>query len=143
MFVPAPSVPLEEISPIGRSGTFKGVYKLGDGSRKYSDIEHRMVVMDHSTSCSLVAERGSSEFGEFISLGRLVFPRESGANASITLARRYIMEDDPRAKRSPWEAVFQIASKTRGLRDKDDWVPQAPAPWKLLPLVEEPADAEQ
>ena len=92
-----------------------------------------MVVMDHTTTCSLVAERGTSEFGEYISLGRLVFARDGNGPAQMTLARRYVTPDDPRAKLSPWEAVFRIASKMRGLRERDDFAPaQAPAPWKLL-----------
>ena len=94
-----------------------------------------MVIMDHTATASLVAERGTSEFGEYISLGRLVFAKE-GTPCCITLARRYIADDDPRAALSPWECLFRVASKTRGLREKDDFSPLAPAPWKLLNSME-------
>ena len=126
-------VRLEELSPIGRSGKFSGNYKIiqGEVSHKYSDIAHKIVVMDHAATCSLVAERGTSEFGEFVSLGRLVFGAR-GSPCSLTLARRYITDDDPRAHQSPWQTLFRIASKARGQREKQDFVPQAPAPWLLL-----------
>jgi hypothetical protein len=133
---------LEEHSPIGRSGKFSGLYKVNYGERKYSDIDHRMVVMDHTAAIALVAERGTSEYGEYVSLGRLIFPKD-GLPATITLARRYIPDDDPRARQSPWEGLFRIASKTRGLREKDDFVNQAPAPWKLLPQKYEPPQKEE
>ena len=133
-------VPLEEASPIGRSGKFGGIYKVGSGEvpRKYSDLDHKMSVMDHTVSCSLVAERGTSEFGAFVSLGRLIFPRDPHAPVTLTLARRYVTDDDVRAKLTTWEALFRIASKTRGLREKDDFANGQPAPWKLLPLKELP-----
>lgn len=129
-------VRLEELSPIGRSGTFGGTYVMTSGelTRKYSDINHRMVVMDHASTCSLVAERGTSEFGEFVSLGRLVFARDGKSPALLTLARQYVVEGDPRATQTPWQALFRIASKARGQREKNDFVPQCPAPWLLLPI---------
>lgn len=129
-------VKLEELSPIGRSGKFAGTYVMSsDGlTRKYQDIAHRMVVMDHASTCSLVAERGTSEFGEFVSLGRLVFARDGKSPALMTLARQYVVDGDPRASQSPWQAVFRIASKARGQREKNDFVPQCPAPWLLLPV---------
>ena len=92
--------------------------------------------MDHTEGCSLVAERGASDIGQYVSVGRLVFQSDGKrlAPAMLTVARRYLSDDDPCVKLSAWEVVFQIAGKIdRGCREKeDDIAPQAPAPWKLL-----------
>lgn len=126
-------VPLEVRCPIGRSGSFGGGYTNSDG-RAFYDHEHRLVVMDHLESCSLVAERGESNIGGcYISIGRLVFPRDGKGTALLTLARRYLTGDDPRAHMEPWELLFRMVGQvTRGCRERDDFAPQAPAPWKLL-----------
>lgn len=93
-------VPLEARCPFGRSGHFAGYFLL-DG-KDCSDIEHRLVFKDQ-----LVAARGTAFFGEFISAGRLVFPQGS-ASAYLTLARRYLTEDDLRVKLTAWAALLQI-----------------------------------
>ena len=126
--------PLEFRCPIGRSGSFSGNYTQGDG-RTFSDHEHRLVVLDHAETYSLVAERGESTIGgEYVSIGRLVFPKAGKSPAQLTLARRYIRTDDPRVKMTPWELVFDVSSQvSRGsCREKDDFAPQVLAPWKLL-----------
>lgn len=123
-FLARDEVGLEEMCPFGRSGYFTGTYKLdndGSGFRDYSDDVHRICFKDHTASWSLVAARGSCTFGEFISAGRLVFP-QGNTPATLTLARRYLTEDDPRTKLSAWGALHQIDSKLEGRE----------APWKPL-----------
>ena len=127
-------VPLEVRCPIGRSGGFSGIYSQGDG-RSFYDHEHRLVILDHGEACSLVAERGESTIGgEYISVGRLTFPKGKLDNAYLTLARRYITAEDPRSKITPWQFVFDIANQVSraSCREKDDFASQALAPWKLL-----------
>jgi hypothetical protein len=127
-------VPLEVRCPIGRSGSFGGSYVQGDG-RTFGDHVHRLCVLDHSDVCSLVAERGESTIGgEYVSIGRLVFAKSGKGLATLTLARRYITSADARATMSPWQFVFGIAGQVSRVscREKDDFVAQALAPWKLL-----------
>ena len=117
-------VGLEEVCPYGRSGYFTGTYKLdndGSGFQDYSDDIHRVCFKDHTASWSLVAARGSCTFGEFVSAGRLVFP-QGNTPATLTLARRYLTEDDARTKLTAWGALLQIDSKLEGRE----------APWKPL-----------
>ena len=82
------SLTLEVRCPIGRSGSFSGSYVQGDG-RTFGDHIHRLCVLDHSEGCSFIAERGESTIGgEYISVGRLVFPKGGKSFATLTLARR-------------------------------------------------------
>jgi hypothetical protein len=127
-------VPLEVRCPIGRSGSFSGTYAQGDG-RTFSDHVHRLCVLDHGEGCSLVAERGESSIGgEYVSIGRIVFPKGGRGLATLTLARRYITAADARTAMTPWQFVFGIAGQVSraSCREKDDFIPQALAPWKLL-----------
>ena len=125
-------VPLEEHCPIGRSGGFKGLYTMADG-RTFQDYDHKMVIMDHTASCSLVAERGTSALGEYVSLGRLTHPREGkNTRATLTLARRYLENNDPRASAALWTWMAKLGSQvTRDCREQGDFAPHAPAPWRL------------
>ena len=125
-FLVRDGVPLEDTCPFGRSGYFNGYYKLdndGTGLRDYSDIEHRIVIKDHTAGWALVGARGTADFGEFISAGRLVFPHGTSP-ACLTLARRYLADNDPRVHLSAWAAVRQIDSNLEG-RDM---------PWKQLAM---------
>ena len=71
------------------SGTFTGTYKLdqGDGLADFSDHSHDWcAVSKQDEMFAVVGARGSTEFGEFVSLGRLDLEPEP----VLTLARRYI-----------------------------------------------------
>jgi len=127
-------VPLEIRCPFGRSGEFKGTYVPETGSKFY-DYEHNLVVMDHSPTCSLVAERGSSTIGNYVSVGRLTF--REGKNppvATLTLARRYIDAEDPRGKTTAWQNMMRLAgqvSRPGTCREKNDFEKGATAPWMI------------
>ena len=110
-------------------GRFFGSYKLdnGGGPEDFSDIEQTIRVvegpavggpMGDAEWCN-VGARGTTEFGEFVSLGTL----ERGTNL-LTLARRYISDDDPRCEMSAAEVVGRATSSGRG--------PMSPA--SLVPL---------
>jgi len=144
----ATGVPLEVRSPIGRSATFTGRYTLSEADADedddesgeepkqwFTDYEHRIVVMDHSSDCSLVAERGTSKAGEYLSFGRLLFAGASGDDSgepTLTVARRYLASDDARVNLQAWQALFRIAGRVdRSCRERSDFAPHAPAPWKM------------
>ena len=127
------------------AGTYK--LDNGDGPSDYSDLKHIIVVGKEGTGgpptnphvaffagvtsptnphmafspprtmCRIVAARGDTEFGEFVSLGQM---RDDG---TLTLARRYIASNDPRIKL----AAVQVASAAQA----DSSVPVEP--WDLLP----------
>jgi hypothetical protein len=123
-FLERDGVGLEDACPYGRSGNFHGSFKLnndGTGLRDYADLEHRIVFKNHSAGWSLAGARGTAEFGEFISAGRLTFP-QGETPAYLTLARRYLKDDDPRTQLSAWGTVLQIESNMEGRE----------APWKQL-----------
>ena len=96
--------------------SFTGSYKLdnGDGPEDFSDLEHTINAWEgppsHHPAChnwANVGAVGNTPFGRFVSLGRLDRPpNPDGTNSGgqsiggiytrLTLARRYIAEDDPR-----------------------------------------------
>jgi hypothetical protein len=112
-------------------GRFFGSYKLdnGGGPEDFSDIEQTIRVvegpavggpMGDAEWCN-VGARGTTEFGEFVSLGTL----ERGTNL-LTLARRYISDDDPRCEMSAAEVVGRVEE---GGEDQD----HTAEPWGALP----------
>ena len=86
------------------AGKLAGSYKLdnGDGPADYSDIEHIVhatpVTSKAGTPLVVVGARGDTEFGKFLSMGVLV-------GTTLTLARRYIDDKDPRNKLSATAVV--------------------------------------
>lgn len=123
-FLDRDGVPLEAHCPYGRRGDFTGSFKLnndGRGFANYSDIEHRIVFKNHSAGWLLVGARGLAEFGEFVSAGRLTFP-QGNSPAYLTLARRYLIPDDPRIQLGAWEMLLHIERNMEGRE----------APWKQL-----------
>jgi len=128
-FLDRDGVRLEDACPFGRSGYFKGSYKLdndGQGFMDYSDLEHRLVFKNHSGGALLVGARGAAAFGHFVSVGHLTFPTRNGA-AILTVARRYITEDDPRLGQSAWATLLHIEEQLEKGR-RDGWE----TPWTLL-----------
>ena len=128
-FLSRDGVALEESCPFGRSGRFTGTFKLdndGTGLRDYSDLEHRIVFKNRTDGTLLVGARGAASFGQFVSTGCLTYGTRN-APASLTLARRYITEDDPRAAMSAWQALLSTETTlAQGRREAWD------SPWVTL-----------
>ena len=103
----------------GASASFTGSYKLdnGDGLADFSDVEHNIRIADGASA--IVAARGTTEFGEFVSLGKL-------QDGTLTLARRYIADNDPRCKMNAQQVLARLQS---GGEDEA----HSAAPWTALP----------
>ena len=117
---------LVNFSHVGSASFVSGSYKLdqGDGLNSYSDISHEFHLRstnDDEGSDGIVGACGNTEFGRFISIGVLE-PR--GSTAQLILARRYIADNDPRAKLTAAE-VAALA----GLHSGAPWVEGLP--WKV------------
>jgi hypothetical protein len=121
------------------TATFTGSYKLdnGDGLQDFSDTEHKICLQEgpsvgHAFGDSewvSVAARGTTEFGEFLSLGKMV--RAEDGEHVLTLARRYIADEDPRCAMSAQDALGRISGEDEG---KDMWACEEPwlaLPWKV------------
>ena len=126
----------------GHTGSFvSGSYKLdqGDGLGNYSDLLHifhvRATDNDKGSDGVVVGACGNTEFGRFISLGVLEL---RGSQTQLTLARRYIADNDPRAKLT----AAEVASLP-GQNCQAPWVDDLPwkvaACWKL-PATSSPAN---
>ena len=76
----------------------------------------------------IVGARGSTEFGEFVSLGRMDSHFMGGAAATLTLARRYIADDDPRCKLSAQDIVDRIGSGPDSAHRDTPWTA---LPWRV------------
>ena len=112
---------------------FAGSYKLdnGAGLEDTSDDTHRWEVrtwpstppgeIDRATHAA-VAAVGTTPFGRFVSLGVI-------EGSTMTLARRYIEDDDPRAAWSSPTAVLDAVLGGEGPLALDE-IP-AKLPWKL------------
>ena len=104
-------------------GNLKGYYELdqgdGCGLQRYSDLSHRFRIVNGS----LVVAKGTTEFGAFISAGTIKEIRvsEGCCQLQLTLARRYIDDNDPRKKRT-------IGAHAKSILDSD----KAAFPWRLL-----------
>jgi len=130
-------------SEVGGAGAIlTGSYKLdnGDGLADYSDIEHQIWAYngppEHRPSAgewTTIGACGDTEFGRFVSLGQL-------SNGRLTLARRYITNDDPRVKMSAMDIVGRVASI-----GPDRWACDAPwlaLPWKVSADWPEPLSVD-
>ena len=126
----------------GGGASFTGKYKLdnGDGLADYSDVEHQIWAYngppaEHPSleSWGAVGACGDTEFGRFVSLGRLdsaVAGSHPQVYTRLTLARRYIAEDDPRKSMTCKDVVQRVV----GPRAPDQFALQAPwlaLPWKV------------
>jgi len=128
------AIPLAPPAPGGQSTDFTGSYLLdnGDGPNSYSDFEHSIhwtsalvagvspsflesrfatlveyhqwLKTQQAESWCLVTASGNSEFGRFISAGRLEFA-QAPARPTLKFARRYVANKDPRTKRTAAELV--------------------------------------
>lgn len=116
------------------TATFTGTYKLdnGDGLDDYSDDSHRICLQDgppadHPFGDSAwvsVAARGTTPFGQFVSLGKIV--RAADGGQVLTLARRYIDDNDPRCAMSPNDVLNRLVDERL-----DHWA--CTEPWRALP----------
>ena len=129
--------------------TLAGSYKLdqGDGLADFSDISHEVYAIDgppghHAlgeqgaeTDWAVVGATGNTEFGRFVSLGRLDGAESYDSGYSrLTLARRYLDDDDPRIGMS----AKAVATRVAGC-GPDEWALGAPwlaLPWKILAVPE-------
>lgn len=127
----------------GGEAAFTGTYKLdnGEGPEDYSDVAHVIRACngppDHHPSTSswaVVGARGDTEFGRFVSLGRLDKKIPGGVPgdddyARLTLARRYLADDDPRLSMSAEDVCLRVASG--GPDEGVINVPWLGLPWKV------------
>ena len=129
--------------------TLAGSYKLdqGDGLADFSDISHEVYAIDGppghhglgeqgaETDWAVVGATGNTEFGRFVSLGRLDGAESYDSGYSrLTLARRYLDDDDPRVGMS----AKAVATRVAGC-GPDEWALGAPwlaLPWKILAVPE-------
>lgn len=127
----------------GAEATLTGSYKLdnGDGPADYSDTRQTISAWngppDHHPSPSswaVVGARGDTEFGRFVSLGRLdqKAAGEVPGNDTyqrLTLVRRYIEDDDPRTSMDAKDVCRRVGScgPDEGFID----VPWLALPWKV------------
>ena len=129
--------------------TLAGSYKLdqGDGLEDFSDLAHEVYAKDGppghhglgeqgaETDWAVVGATGNTEFGRFVSLGRL----DGGVGqpctySRLTLARRYLDDDDPRVGMSAKAVATRVASC-----GPDEWALSAPwlaLPWKIFAVPE-------
>ncbi len=116
--------------------TFTGSYKLdnGAGLQDVKDFQHRIKVVESDqldamglAKWCVVGARGTTEFGEFVSLGRL--DRDFQGGVTLTLARRYIADDDPRCKMGVDEVVGRVVEN--GPDHSHSEFPWTALPWKV------------
>ena len=121
-----------------------GTYKLdqgdGEGLRDYSDIEQILHIIETASlgedgadgggSSAIVGARGTTEFGQFASLGLLLHNSET-RTTELTLVRRYLSDDDSRTKL----CAREIAALAFGDVEKKTLAKEvyAAAPWEALP----------
>ena len=116
------------------------------------DIEHKICfqdgpstsIMGESEWVSVAARGKSTDFGDFISLGTMV--RGMDGTQLLTLARRYIADDDPRCAMSAQDALARVSGEDEGpdmwacdkpwlalpCKVHDDWPAPQPVPAKVL-----------
>ncbi len=119
----------------GPGGTFTGSYKLdnGDGLKDFSDVDHSFYICEDPPSdrpgrCpgATVAAVGDTEFGRFVSLGKLD-SKVDGRFTRLTLARRYIDEFDDRGGMGPEDLARRVAASCGA---PEAWA--VDAPWLAL-----------
>jgi hypothetical protein len=126
---------LEQVGKGGKGGStiaglFEGKYKLdnGDGPEDYSDHRHEVhsadVISVANTKYVAVVAKGTTEFGDFVSMGVLV-------GTTLTLARRYIDGKDPRKKRSLADAIQPLCDCKAEPDDCTARFHSELLPWKL------------
>jgi hypothetical protein len=132
------SRPLISLGDVGSAEFICGSYQLdqGDGLAKFSDVSH----VCHLAADGVVGACGNTEFGKFISLGKLV-ARES--HGELTLARRYITDNDPRAKLSAEQVALLAASASEREEPWTAAVWRVAAGWKPPSLEATPTAADE
>ena len=139
---------MDEEDPEGRKAFFQldglfemkfgGSYKLdnGDGLEDTSDDTHRWEVRSWPKAApgevecathAAVAAVGTTPFGRFVSLGAI-------DGSTMTLARRYIADDDPRAAWASPAAVLDACLDDAQLEEEEELaLADIPAklPWKV------------
>jgi hypothetical protein len=141
------SKPLEDLYWDGKDyesaalASLTGSYKLdnGDGLADYTDLKHEIWAYNgppshHPSinSWAVVGACGDTEFGRFVSLGRLDQKKSDDTYAAytrLTLARRYIADDDPRKSMSARDVARRVAANgpDEGVID----IPWLALPWKV------------
>jgi len=115
----------------GMTGTFAGSYLLdqGDGLQSFSDLSQnvsfsKIVEDDENGTFVVVVACGNTEFGRFVSAGRLT---ERDGQLTLLLARRYVRDQDPRAAFADAAAV--LSSYSQPFHCNLD--PEGELPWRV------------
>ena len=120
------------------AATFAGSFKLttGNGLEDCSDIEHVICVQEGPAMGGPMGESewvnvagcGTNRFGKFLSLGKMV---RDGGDDVLTLARRYIADEDPRCAMSVQDVLGRVSGEEEG---PEMWACEEPwlaLPWKV------------
>lgn len=79
---------------------------------------------------SIVGAVGNTEFGRFVSLGMLKdVTSATTPSVQLTLARRYVSDEDERAK---WVSPTQPLKALSEKAGVQEWVGVLETPWKIL-----------
>jgi hypothetical protein len=109
----------------GRECSFHGEYMLdqgdGQGHQTFRDISHNLLFRDDG----VVAALGGTEFGQFVSLGRVEGTNEEDGSIQLTLARRYLDIDD---RRCEWKTTQCVMDAAKGTDGAELW--EKSLPWK-------------
>lgn len=108
------------------AGSFSGTYKLdnGGGLADYSDLTHDFKSLQTTGGCVVCVAKGTTEFGAFVSMGTLV-------GTTLTLARRYIGDKDPRKKQSLADALDSLQGSTDTAEQLLSKLQQEALPWRV------------
>lgn len=101
-------------------------YILDVGEAPKSDDEHHFVVLEGGEGCmaSTVSAFGCNEFGRFVSFGFMTDFSPDARTAVLTLARRYVRDDDPRAAVRSAAALRSEMARRRAEGTLGDATPQ-------------------
>mmetsp|Transcript_50075 Transcript_50075/g.165820 ORF Transcript_50075/g.165820 Transcript_50075/m.165820 type:complete len:219 (+) Transcript_50075:120-776(+) len=111
-----------------KTAHFTGSYKLdnGEGLADYEDVEHSIAVC-FGPEWASVAARGTTEFGDFVSLGKLHDGASQGGYQTLTLARRYIADGDPRTAMNATSVLARVEAED-SFAGEHPWLA---LPWKV------------
>ena len=100
-------------------------YLLDVGENPKTDDEHHLVVLDGGGEDSPeVGAYGVNEFGRFVSFGFVTDCSPDACTAVLTLARRYVRDDDPRAAVRSAAALRSEMARRRAEGTLGDATPQ-------------------
>jgi len=108
----------------GVTAKMKGTYLLdqgdGAGPQTYSDINQTILIHRRDEQNVHVAAKGNTEFGRFISAGRLDAAVGDGNRLRLTLVRRYL-DGDPREKWPLVKVAEELGADAREAATAGPW----------------------